>query len=319
MLQSLLDKVLNKQNITKDEALYLIKEAPYNDLIEASHTITQKCASLNFDMCSIINSKSGNCKADCKWCAQSSHSQCEIQTYPLVSAQKCLDDALYNEKKGVHRFSLVNSGKAPNDKEIEDVAAIFNYIKLNSNILLCASLGLAKKEQLQKLYNSGVRRYHCNLETSKEFFANLCTTHTQEDKIKTLKAAREVGMDLCSGGIIGMGESLEDRVSLALTLQKLEVRSVPINILHPIKGTPLQDLPILQEEEILRTIAMFRFVLPQAFLRLAGGRILITRQTFKKALYAGINSAIVGDLLTTIGSKIDEDKEDIQEMGYNLN
>ena len=319
MLQSLLDKVLNKQNITKDEALYLIKEAPYNDLIEASHTITQKCASLNFDMCSIINSKSGNCKADCKWCAQSSHSQCEIQTYPLVSAQKCLDDALYNEKKGVHRFSLVNSGKAPNDKEIEDVAAIFNYIKLNSNILLCASLGLAKKEQLQKLYNSGVRRYHCNLETSKEFFANLCTTHTQEDKIKTLKAAREVGMDLCSGGIIGMGESLEDRVSLALTLQKLEVRSVPINILHPIKGTPLQDLPILQEEEILRTIAMFRFVLPQAFLRLAGGRILITRQTYKKALYAGINSAIVGDLLTTIGSKIDEDKEDIQEMGYNLN
>ena len=319
MLQSLLDKVLNKQNITKDEALYLIKEAPYNDLIEASHTITQKCASLNFDMCSIINSKSGNCKADCKWCAQSSHSQCEIQTYPLVSAQKCLDDALYNEKKGVHRFSLVNSGKAPNDKEIEDVAAIFNYIKLNSNILLCASLGLAKKEQLQKLYNSGVRRYHCNLETSKEFFANLCTTHTQEDKIKTLKAAREVGMDLCSGGIIGMGESLEDRVSLALTLQKLEVRSVPINILHPIKGTPLQDLPILQEEEILRTIAMFRFVLPQAFLRLAGGRILITRQTFKKALYTGINSAIVGDLLTTIGSKIDEDKEDIQEMGYNLN
>ncbi len=319
MLQSLLDKVLNKQNITKDEALYLIKEAPYNDLIEASHTITQKCASLNFDMCSIINSKSGNCKADCKWCAQSSHSQCEIQTYPLVSAQKCLDDALYNEKKGVHRFSLVNSGKAPNDKEIEDVAAIFNYIKLNSNILLCASLGLAKKEQLQKLYNSGVRRYHCNLETSKEFFANLCTTHTQEDKIKTLKAAREVGMDLCSGGIIGMGESLEDRVSLALTLQELEVRSVPINILHPIKGTPLQDLPILQEEEILRTIAMFRFVLPQAFLRLAGGRILITRQTFKKALYTGINSAIVGDLLTTIGSKIDEDKEDIQEMGYNLN
>ena len=319
MLQSLLDKVLNKQNITKDEALYLIKEAPYNDLIEASHTITQKCASLNFDMCSIINSKSGNCKADCKWCAQSSHSQCEIQTYPLVSAQKCLDDALYNEKKGVHRFSLVNSGKAPNDKEIEDVAAIFNYIKLNSNILLCASLGLAKKEQLQKLYNSGVRRYHCNLETSKEFFAYLCTTHTQEDKIKTLKAAREVGMDLCSGGIIGMGESLEDRVSLALTLQELEVRSVPINILHPIKGTPLQDLPILQEEEILRTIAMFRFVLPQAFLRLAGGRILITRQTFKKALYTGINSAIVGDLLTTIGSKIDEDKEDIQEMGYNLN
>lgn len=319
MLQSLLDKVLNKQNITKDEALYLIKEAPYNDLIEASHTITQKCASLNFDMCSIINSKSGNCKADCKWCAQSSHSQCEIQTYPLVSAQKCLDDALYNEKKGVHRFSLVNSGKAPNDKEIEDVAAIFNYIKLNSNILLCASLGLAKKEQLQKLYDSGVRRYHCNLETSKEFFANLCTTHTQEDKIKTLKAAREVGMDLCSGGIIGMGESLEDRVSLALTLQELKVRSVPINILHPIKGTPLQDLPILQEEEILRTIAMFRFVLPQAFLRLAGGRILITRQTFKKALYAGINSAIVGDLLTTIGSKIDEDKEDIQEMGYNLN
>ena len=319
MLQSLLDKVLNKQNITKDEALYLIKEAPYNDLIEASHTITQKCASLNFDMCSIINSKSGNCKADCKWCAQSSHSQCEIQTYPLVSAQKCLDDALYNEKKGVHRFSLVNSGKAPNDKEIEDAAAIFNYMKLKSNILLCASLGLAKKEQLQKLYNSGVRRYHCNLETSKEFFANLCTTHTQEDKIKTLKAAREVGMDLCSGGIIGMGESLEDRVSLALTLQELEVRSVPINILHPIKGTPLQDLPILQEEEILRTIAMFRFVLPQAFLRLAGGRILITRQTFKKALYTGINSAIVGDLLTTIGSKIDEDKEDIQEMGYNLN
>lgn len=318
MLHSLLDKVLNKHNITKAEALYLIYDAPFNELIEAAHTITLKRASSNFDMCSIINSKSGNCKADCKWCAQSSHSKCDIQTYPLVSAQKCLDDALYNEKKGVHRFSLVNSGKAPNNKEIDDVAAIFNYIKLNSNILLCASLGLAKKEQLQKLYDNGVRRYHCNLESSKTYFSKLCTTHTVDDKINTLKAAREVGMDLCSGGIIGMGESLEDRVDLALTLQELEVKSVPINILHPIAGTPLENIPVLQEEEILRTIAMFRFVLPDAFLRLAGGRILISRATFKKALYTGINSAIVGDLLTTIGSKIDEDKEDIIAMGYNL-
>lgn len=318
MLKKLINKVYNNEPLTKDDALQLSIYDNLDELYAASHQITIDFASHSFDMCSIINSKSGNCKSDCKWCAQSSHSKTKIETYPLIDAKTCLEHAQYNEKKGVHRFSLVNSGVKPNNKEIDDLTKIFNYISLNSKISLCASLGLATKEQLEKLYKAGVKRYHCNLETSAKYFGKLCTTHTQEDKINTIKAAKAVGMDICSGGIIGMGESFEDRIDMAITLRDLEINSIPINVLHPIKGTPLENLPLLSEEQILKTIAIYRFILPKAYLRMAGGRILLEKNTFKKALYVGINSAIVGDLLTTIGSKIDDDIKTIKNANYTL-
>ena len=174
------------------------------------------------------------------------------------------------------------------------------------------------KNDLKKLKESGLSRYHCNLESSENYFKNLCSTHKFSQKIAVIKAAKEAGLEICSGGIIGMGESMEDRADLALTLKDLEVTSVPLNILHPIPGTPLEKLPLLSDAEILKTIALFRFILPKAYLRLAGGRARLSEQTLKQALYAGINSAIVGDLLTTLGSDIDTDKKRFKEAGYEL-
>lgn len=318
MIENLQDKILSGQGICFDEAVWLAERAGIEPLCMAAGKITEQCAPRKFDLCSIINAKSGRCPEDCKWCAQSARYSTGAETYPLVSKEECLRHAMVNEEAGIGRFSLVTSGKRLSDREVDEVCERVRYVRDNSHVSICASLGLLSEDALHRLHEAGVSRYHCNMESAPSYFHKLCTTHTQEEKRHTLEAAVRTGMDICSGGIIGMGETMAQRVELAFFLRSLDVRSIPINILSPIPGTPLENTPLISSEEILRTIAVFRFIHPSAYLRFAGGRSRLSREDVLRAMRAGINSAIAGDLLTTVGSKVAEDRELIKSAGYEL-
>lgn len=304
--------------LNEAEALALAAEPDKEALYAAAHELTRHFLGNKFDTCSIINAKSGNCSEDCRWCAQSGHFATRVTLYPLVPAEECVRHAVYNRRQGIGRFALVTSGKRVSDGEMEAIVATVRQIKEASDIACCASMGLLTRSQLQKLYDSGVENYHCNIETAPSYFRQLCTTHTIEQKMETIRVAREIGFRICSGGIIGMGETRKQRIEMAVFLQKAGILSIPLNLLQPIPGTPLEDMPPLSEEEFLTTIALMRFINPKAYLRFSGGRARLSETTQRKALYIGINSAIVGDLLTTLGSRAEADKALFRSEGYSL-
>lgn len=317
-IASLKTKILIGEALSTEEALSLadITAGQRQALWEAAAEITARFCEPVFDSCSIINARSGKCQENCKWCAQSAHYKTKADIYPLIGSEECFHAARLNRSQGVRRFSMVTSGRAMCGKDLDRACDYYKTLNAEGGIGLCASMGLLKKEDLQKLYDAGVRRYHCNLEAAPSFFPTLCTTHTIDEKLQTIRWAKEIGMEVCSGGIIGMGETPRQRIELALALLEVEPRSIPINILCPIPGTPLESQAPLQTEEVLDTVAFFRFVHPRTTLRFAGGRSSLSRETQVKAIRTGMNGGIVGDLLTTIGSTVDEDKRLVDEAGY---
>lgn len=315
-IKKLKNNIINGYRITKEEAL-LLYDWPLDELLALANEIRQVFCKNAFDICTIINGKSGNCSENCKYCAQSVHFKACVEEYSLLCGEEILDSALTNYQKGVLRFSVVTSGRGLDNNEILDICDTYKSIKEKCNISLCASHGLLSYEQFKQLKEAGVTRYHCNLETSRRFFPNICTTHTYDDKITAIKNAQQLGLEICSGGIMGLGEEFEDRVDMVMDLRELGIRSIPVNILNPIKGTPFEHNPKLSDEEVLRTIAVFRFIIPDGAIRLAGGRGLLADKG-KRAFLSGANAAITGDMLTTSGISIKEDNEIISDCGYEV-
>lgn len=316
---TLLDQMKQRalqEEIPTAEDLQQIANAPISHLVEAAHEVTIHKASQVFNFCTIVNAKSGRCSENCHWCAQSRHFEGQCEIYPLLEAKKIIEAALIAQRSGATRFSLVTSGRKLSRREVREAAEIVRELKKETSLEICLSAGLLTAEEFQLLAQAGVCRCHCNLETCENFFPHVCSSHTFTDKLKTIEAAHSAGLDICSGGIIGMGESRQNRIELALTLRKLKICSIPINILEPIKGTPLELIEPISEEEIIRTIALFRLANPKAYLRFAGGRRRLSDTAIRLALRAGINSAIAGDLLTTKGTGIEKDKKLVESCGY---
>lgn len=288
-----------------------------DELAAMATKLTDRLRSQGFDTCSIINAKSGKCPENCKWCAQSSNYQTSASVYPLVSPEQMLKAAMHSEANGIGRFSIVTSGRKLTDSQVRQVCQAARLLRKECpGLSLCISAGLLSKEQFLSLKEAGISRCHCNLETSPSFFDELCTTHSIENKFKTLENAREAGMELCSGGIIGMGESESQRIELAFELKRLGVKSIPVNVLNPIKGTPLENMPLLSEDELVRTVALWRLILPDAVIRFAGGIARFSEATLLKAYRVAVNAAIMGDMLTTEGKAIESNFKVIRKAGY---
>jgi len=315
-LELLKNKVLKGYQINKTDALALAV-MPLKELTQAADEIRRKFCGNQFDLCTIINGKSGKCSEDCKYCAQSSFYPTDVESYPLLGTEELLQQAEYNSKRGVPRYSIVTSGRKLSRQEVEQACESIRQIREKVDISVCVSFGLLDEEEFGKVKAAGAERVHNNLEASENYFPNVCTTHTQQDKIASLQAAKRAGLSVCSGGIMGLGESMEDRIDLAFRLQELGVNSVPVNMLNPIPGTPYEKNPRLTEEDMCRIVAVFRFILPGAFIRLAGGRGLMEDQG-RRCFQSGANAAITGDMLTTAGITIQKDLEMLKELGYRV-
>lgn len=307
-------------NKTEIEKLLKLYDLPLEELIEMSAKVTKENFGGDVEFCSIISAKTGKCQENCKYCSQSAHNSAKIQVHPLLPLEKVKKAALSAKENGATRFCIVTSGRAPSDEDFEKILEMIREVANTDGIHCCCSLGILDEEQVKQIKKAGVERYNHNLNTANSYHGEICTTHDFEDRVNTVKLIKKHGMEACTGGIIGMGETRRQRVELALELAQLEPSSVPINFLNPIEGTPLEGMDAaIDEEEILKTICIFRIALPKALLRYAGGRTTRFSQEHQRlGIKAGINALLVGNYLTTTGSTPQQDRELVSELGFSV-
>ena len=311
----LAQEIIDGRRITRKDDLSFFLTCDLDELCEGADRIREAYIGDKVDLCSIINGRSGRCPEDCKYCAQSIHHHTSCEIYDFLPEEKILEACKMNEEEGVDRFSIVTAGKALTGKEFDQAIHAYETMYKECNIDLCASMGFLSSEQLHRLHEAGVTSYHNNIETSRRNFPTTRTSYTYDMKIETLKLVKAEGMWACSGGIIGMGEDWEDRLDMAISLAEVGVDSIPLNALMPIKGTPLENERRLTEPEILRTIAFFRYINPEADIRLGAGRALLTGDGIK-AFQSGASATITGNMLTTVAcATIRSDKNMLKEIG----
>lgn len=288
----------------------------YNTDLEELVSIAEKITNENFtkkeiEICSIISAKTGKCKENCKYCSQSIHNHAEIFCHPLLEVEEVKKAALRAKENGATRFCIVTSGRSEEGEDFKKILEMIKAVASIDGIHCCASLGLLNEEQIKLIKEAGVERFNHNINTSKNYHKEICTTHNFEDRVNTVKLLKKYDIEACTGVILGMGESIEDRIDMALSLAELNPKTVPINVLNPIKGTKLEGYEDkITEEDVIRTICIFRIAMPKAILRYAGGRkTRLSKETQKLGLRAGINGMLSGDYLTTGGVELSEDKE----------
>lgn len=317
LLEKCREKAIEKVGITVDDAISLCREGRQRPfmLFAYANEIREHFKDSRISLCAIINAKSGICPENCRFCAQSAHYQTDAPVYALVSPEEMIAKAKEAQENGAHFFGIVTSGtNIVSDEEwtsIYKASETMNHMGIHP----CGSLGMVTRDQARRLKEAGMYRYHHNLETARSYFDEICSTHAYEEDITTVRVAKEAGLSVCSGGIIGLGETMEQRIELAFTLKELDVDSVPINILNPIAGTPFMDRPALAPLEILLTVALFRFILPDKDIKLCGGKEKNLRQLLPLAIVAGCNSLMTGNYLTTLGRDSTHDLEMIRDLG----
>jgi biotin synthase len=325
-LNSLAERIIVGDRLNREEAIALTRiEGQENILLlcEAADKVRQACCGNTVDLCSIVNIKSGNCSENCGFCAQSAHHPGQDSPiYGIKSQEEILAQAKAAASAGAKRFCLVSQGRgpkynSPKSTEFEQILETVRQIIAETAIKPCCALGEVTPEQATALKEAGVTRYNHNLEASENFFPEIVTTHTWQDRVATIKNLKAAGIQACTGGILGLGESWEDRVDLALALRELEVESVPLNLLNARSGTPLGERPKLDVYEALKAIAIFRLILPEQILRYAGGREAIMGELQYLGLKAGINAMLIGHYLTTMGQPPEQDHTMLESLGLN--
>jgi len=301
-------------NVVEKEKLSSMLDMPLIELIQEANKIREKYFKEGLELCNIINAKSGQCSQDCKFCAQSLKNCAQIDIYSLKSKDEIARAGLKAKQIGANKFGIVTSGNCLAPKELNEIKEAVLQIKKEVGISVCASLGALEKDELLILKQAGLETYHHNIETSPNFYKQIVSTHDFSQRIETIKAAKAVGLQICSGGIIGMGETWQDRIDMACILKELEVDSVPINILVPIKGTPLQDLEPISSEDVIRAIAIFRIILEDKIIKIAAGRESSLADFQGLGFMAGANGMLIGGYLTVKGRNLSQDYKLIEEV-----